>query len=154
IGSQAQLLLKQTTSLTCGAATLDQIQQMVPPCDTFTLVSQGMTPDAAFAQLVQLELVRLLYQPGWTDLSDWAGLPKSETAVLWGFPVHSASVAEVDPKVGIVPQMPTLSEIHVGVNGLVDPQTVKAYSRTDFGPIVVTDLTAIAAMDLGNGFPS
>jgi hypothetical protein len=146
IGSLAQLLLKQPTSLVCDAPDVDHID---PNCPTFALVAAKSTPEGAFALLSQLEPIRVAYQPGFQAIADWGGIPRSEVAVLWGFPIHSASVAELDPSVGIVPQATAPDEMRVSVQGPVDPASVLSFvppTEPDarYGSVVVFDLTNLA----------
>src|SRR5262249_2167207 len=96
IGSLAQLLLKQPTSLVWEEYA-QHLEQGDPPCPTFDLVAAKSTPEGAFGLLSQLEPIRAAYAPGFQAIADWGGIPKSEVAVLWGFPIHSSSVAELDP---------------------------------------------------------
>jgi hypothetical protein len=83
-----------------------------------------------------------------------AGLPKSEIAVMWGFPIHTNSVPLLVPSAGAVPKVAAADQLFVGVQGLVDPATVSAFVvREQNGPVVVMDLAAAAAGDLNAGFP-
>jgi hypothetical protein len=75
-------------------------------------------------------------------------------AVLWGFPIHSASVAELDPKADLIPHGTAPDEIRVGVQGPVDPATVSAFVvGVQQGSVVIMDLTAAATGDSVAGFP-
>jgi hypothetical protein len=74
--------------------------------------------------------------------------------VLWGFPIHTNSVPVLVPGTAAVPRVPAANQILVGVQGPVDPATVSAFVvAQQNGPVVVMDLTAAAAGDLGAGFP-
>lgn len=152
VGSPTQALLKQDSSLTCGAATPDAID---PNCPALELLAQTQPDAAARQSAVTLEAIRQSYLASgiWQRLSD-AGLPKSEVAVLWEFPIHTASVAEVDPSVGLVPAVTAANEIRVAVHGAVDPASVSAFVvRKQAGSVVLMDLTAAATGDLVAGFP-
>jgi hypothetical protein len=157
VASPTQFLLKQETPLTCGAATAADLS---PTCPAFALLGQGRTVDQAVTAVLQLEQIR----KGYLALDAWgsiagAGVPKAEVAVLWGFPVHSASVAELDPTVGLVPQIVAADEIHIGVQGTVDPATVIPFIlASQSGSVVVMDLTALQLVpqtnDLRPAFPT
>lgn len=158
VASPTQFLLKQETSLTCGAKSP---LTLLPTCPAFALLSQSRTVDQAVAAVFQLEQIRERYleQQAWDRVArDGAGIPKAEVAVLWGFPVHSASVAELDPTVGLVPRVVAADEIHVAVQGTVDPATVAPFILLrQPGSVVVMDLTALQrvpeTMDLPPAFP-
>lgn len=159
VASPTQFLLKQETSLTCGAKSAAELE-MSPTCPAFALLSQSR-PMAATA-VFQLEQIRegYLEAKAWDLVArDGAGIPKAEVAVLWGFPIHSASVAELDPTVGIVPRIVAADEIHVAVQGSVDPTTVVPFVLLKQpGSVVVMDLTALQrvpeTMDLPPAFPA
>jgi hypothetical protein len=153
VAAPAQFLLKQDTSLTCGATPPGPID---PTCPAFVVI-RGSVPsaDVATMQAFQLEQIREAFVAGHGyDLMNAAGLPKAEIAVLWGFPIHTNSVAELDPSVGLVPKVTAPNEIHVAVQGPVDATTVQSFIVTvRNGSVVVMDLTAAAAGDLVAGFP-
>jgi hypothetical protein len=145
-------LLKEDTSLTCGATDPTAID---PHCPAFEVLAQA-APDTAAAQLVQLEDIRMKGYLGLDgfDVMMHADLPKAEIAVLWGFPIHTNSVPLLVPDTAAVPHVPADNQIAVGVQGPVDPTTVSAFVvREKNGPVVVMDLTAAAAGDLAAGFP-
>lgn len=153
VGDPAQYLLKQDTSLTCGAtdANIDA------KCPAFALLSQTMSAGDAAKNLLQLEAVRqqLHDQHAYESIAA-AGIPKEEIAAIWGFPIHSQSVAELDPSPAemIVPKLTMPNQLTVAVQGPVDPASVKSFIlREQMGSVVVMDLTAVAAMDLVNGLP-
>jgi hypothetical protein len=153
VGSPTMALLKQDTSLTCDALEPTKVD---PSCPAFRVVAQG-SPDAMTAaqRLFQLEQVRLAYIAfhGFEAVGA-AMLSKEETAVLWGFPIHTNSVPVLVPGTAAVPRVPADNQILVGVQGPVDPTTVSAFVVTQQnGPVVVMDLTAAAAGDLSAGFP-
>jgi hypothetical protein len=143
--------LKQEQPLTCGAkspATVD------PRCPALSLVSTGRTSEQAAAALFQLEAIRQGYLAGGGfQLMAAFGLPKHEIAVLWGFPIHSASVAELDPSAGVVPRATASGELRVGVRGSLDPATVSAIALGVPGSVALVDLTAIAEAELSAAFP-
>jgi hypothetical protein len=153
VGSPTQALLKEDSSLTCGATTPEAID---PKCPALELLAQTQPEAAARANAITLEAIRQSYLASgiWQRLAD-AGLPKKEVAVLWEFPIHTASVAEVDPSVGLVPTVSAANEIRVAVHGPVDPASVSAFVvKQRPGTVVLMDLTAAAAGDLIAGFPA
>lgn len=142
VGSLPMFLLKQETSLTCDAATPDALD---PACPYYALLSQSLPPDMAKASLFQLEPIRqgFLGAGAW-DLMAAAGIPKADVAVLWGFPIHSSSVPELDPTHDLVPKPAAADEIRVAVQGPVDPASVSAFRFGGaYGSIVVVDLTTL-----------
>jgi hypothetical protein len=153
VGSPTMALLKQDTSLTCGAPDPTQLD---PHCPGYEVVALGSaSAAAAAAQLFQLEAIRQAYIAGHGfDVMAASGLPKAELAVLWGFPIHTNSVPLLLPGTAAVPHVPAADQIVVGVQGPVDPTTVSAFAApAQGGPVVVMDLTAVAAGDLTAGFP-
>jgi hypothetical protein len=148
VGSPTDFLLKQETPLTCGAADPNQLDDSCPAYDL--LASRGLAHADIVATLVELESARLSYlTAGAWDLVAAAGIPKSEVSVLWGFPVHTASVAELAARVTAP------DTIVVPVHGTLDPATVVPYiPQHQTGPVVVMDLTAVGAGDLLHGLPT
>jgi hypothetical protein len=152
VGSPTFALLKEDSSLTCGAATPAELDT---DCPAYRLLAQSQPDAEARVNLFTLEAIRRGYVGAgvWERMAA-AGLPKQETAVLFGFPIHSASVAEIDPSVGIVPGVVAPDEIRVGVHGPVDATSVSGFIvRESPGSVVLMDLTAAAAGDLVAGFP-
>lgn len=152
VGSPTMSLLKQQTSLTCGATSPTAVD---PHCPAFEVVAQGRpTPEAA-TRLFQLEAIRQATVAGQAfEAMQAAGLPREEIAVLWGFPIHTGSVPVLAPSAGVVPRVVAADQMVVGVQGPVDPATVSAFVvREHNGPVVVMDLTAAGAGDLAAGFP-
>ena len=84
------------------------------------------------------------------------GLPKAESAVLWSFPVHTTSVPELDPTVGLVPRVTAPTQLRVGVQGPVDPTTVRAFTigGAAGSSVLVLDLDALQTGNLLGGFPA
>ena len=153
VGSPTMALLKQDSPLTCGATNPTAVD---PHCPAFqVLAQQSPSPAAAAAQLFQLEAIRTAFIAGHGfDAMAAAGLPKDEIAVLWGFPIHTNSVPVLVPSAGAVPAVPAANQIVVGVQGPVDSTTVSAFvAGGQPGPVVVVDLTAIAAGNLATAFP-
>jgi len=152
VGSPTFALLKEDSSLTCGAATPAAIE---PDCPAYELLSQSQPDSAARQNAFTLEAIRQSYANAgvWERMAQ-AGLPKHEMGVLFGFPVHTASVAEIDPTLNLVPVVAAPNEIRVAVHGPVDASTVSGFVvRERPGSVVVMDLTAAATGDLVGGFP-
>ncbi|HXU02237.1 MAG TPA: hypothetical protein VN903_14830 [Polyangia bacterium] len=155
VGSPTMSLLKQDDPLTCGATDPSAVD---PHCPAFQVVAaQAPSTEVAAERLFQLEAIRQAYIDGHAfDAMLAAGLPKAEIAVLWGFPIHTNSVAVLSPTAGVVPRVPAADQIGVGVLGPVDPATVSAFSAaapTQGGSVVVIDLAAVLAGDLAAAFP-
>jgi hypothetical protein len=154
-------LLKRDESLTCGAATADAIDES---CPYFQLVvgrasderAQIAAKSTAKRSLADLEKIRqaMVALGGWPLLATVGGIPKSEAAVLWGFPIHSASVVDLNPAMGLEPKIVGPNEIRLAVNGTVDPATVSAFRLAVApGTVVFMNLSALAEMDLVAGLP-
>ena len=145
-------LLKRDDSLTCGGTTGDTIPAT---CAYYQLLLQQSPDAAARASLVQLEQLRQAMNllGGWTQIAA-QGIPKAEAAIVWGFPIHTGSVIDLDPTVGLVPLPVAADEIHLAVNGNVDPTTVKAFeAAVSPGDVYLLNLGALAAMKLLDAFP-
>ena len=152
VGSPVGALLKQETSLVCGATDVASID---PKCPAVALLAQTQ-PMGAEANAFLLEQIRLGYAAGngW-GLMATNGLPKAEVAVLWSFPIHTTSVPELDPTAGLVPRVTGPAQLRVGVQGPVDPATVTAFNIGGVAgtTVLVADLNALLANDLAGGFP-
>lgn len=153
VGSPTMSLLKQETRLDCGVSDPSQLDRSCPAYDL--LLSQGTVPAAAVATITQLEQAREAYLSlGAWDLVAAAGIPKSQVAVLWGFPTHTNSVAELSPP-ALVPQATAPNQLRVAVHGPLDPASVKPFIvRQQTGSVVLMDLTAVGQGDLVNGLPA
>ncbi len=152
VGSPTMQLLKEDTSLTCGATSPEAID---PSCPALALLAQSQSDEAARANAITLEAIRSSYvSAGVWQLFAAAGLPKEEVAVAWGFPIHTASVAELDPTVGLVPEVTAADEIRVAVHGPVDAATVSGFVvKQHAGTVFLLDLTEAGAGNLVAGFP-
>ncbi|MES1165851.1 MAG: hypothetical protein ABUR63_08840 [Verrucomicrobiota bacterium] len=152
VGSPTMSLLKQESPLDCGL-TDSQLDRSCPAYDL--LLSQGLAPLDAAATLRQLEQARLAYvATGAWDVVAAAGIPKSEVAVLWGFPTHTNSVVEVNAPAP-VPQIIAPNQIQVAVHGPINPATVVPFVvKQQPGTVIVMDLDAVAKGDLVNGLPT
>jgi hypothetical protein len=145
VASIIYALLKQDRSLTCGATSANGIY---PTCDFYSLFSTDpgfskLSPkkmrEAIAETLLQLEQLRQLYRgkvPGmpinvWDILADKADMPKDEVAIAWTFPIHTASVVELDPTRGLAPRVVSSSEIRLAVKGSIDAATLKPFSLSN-----------------------
>jgi hypothetical protein len=146
------VLLKQTTSLTCGATTPDAIPAT---CGAYGLLASQMDPAAARATVFQLEALRASFQMlQATELLDQVGgIPRNELAMFWAFPTHSAPVAELDPSAGVTPQVTPPSTIKVALKGMIDPAKIVVTTAGKPGTVTLMDLTSTAAADLLGGLP-
>jgi hypothetical protein len=153
VASVPYYLLKQDTSLTCGAAAPEAISDTCPP---FALLAGQMSPAAARATTAQLEALRLSYNQLHTTelLAQPGGIPRSELAVYWAFPVHTSPVVEVNPPTGLVPSFPDDHTVSVAVNGALDPAKLVPTTAGSPGSVTLLDLTAVMASDLIAGLPS
>jgi hypothetical protein len=152
VASPTQFLLKQTTPLPCDAADAAHLD---PHCPAYALLSQSLPAADAATAVFQLEQIRAGFQAahGW-ELIEAAGLPKAEVAVLWGFPIHTSSVAELDPSVMLVPHATAADAVRIDVQGSIDPASVSTFALGgDYGSVVLVDLTALLGNDLVGGFP-
>jgi hypothetical protein len=68
-------------------------------------------------------------------------LPKKETAMAWAFQTHSASVVELNPPAGQKPKKVSETELRLTVKGDLDPQTIKPFTATEQGSVIVLDVT-------------
>jgi hypothetical protein len=152
VGSPTLSLLKQESPLDCGAMNDVDLDRSCPAYDL--LLSQGLAPLDAAATLRQLEAARLAYVKfGAWDVVAAAGIPKAEVAALWGFPIHTNSVAEISAPAP-VPQVTAPNQIQVAVHGPVDPASVVPFVvREQTGTVILMDLDAVAKGDLVNGLP-
>ena len=138
-----------------GSSTMALLKQPDPlGADAMALLAQKYPPDQVPLRLAQIDALRRVYQLGWAAMEGIGGLPRQEAAVLFGFPVQSTSVAELDPKAALVPTPTAPNELQVKVQGPVDPTTVSAFVFTQsFGSVMLIDLTEVAKSNLPGAFP-
>lgn len=151
VGSPIFHLLRETDSLTCGATKAEDVTEA---CKYYTVL-KASAGDGTGASLLQLEGIRQLYTMyGAFEAIEAAGLPRGETAVAWGFSTHTNPVVELDPTKGLAPVITGESELRAKFKGVLNPDTVTAFSlaKTD-GTVFLLDLTALAANDMLNGMP-
>jgi hypothetical protein len=143
VGSPTMALLKQDAPLTCGAPDPAHVD---PQCPAFRVLALGAPSKAQAAmQLFQLEAARLAYQSAQGfDAMAAAGLPKSETAVLWGFPIQTSSVPVLAPTAGAVPTVVAPDRLGIAVQGTVDPATLSVLALGGTGSVLLMDLTVAA----------
>jgi hypothetical protein len=147
-------LLKQDSSLTCGATTADAIPESCPAYQLL-LSAPKATPASARGNVLQLETLRASFnQLHATDVLAAAGLPKSELAIYWAFPTHTNPVAEVNPPTGAVPHVMGDRTLSVTVKGAIDPSTLKPTMAGRAGTVTLLDLTALAAENIVAGIPA
>jgi hypothetical protein len=146
-------LLKQDSSLTCGAASADAIAESCPVYQL--LLAMPMTPAAARTNAFALETLRLSYnQLHVTEILAAAGLPKSEAAIYWAFSTHTNPVAEVNPPTGAVPHPVGDRTLTIAVKGTIDPAKLKPTVAGKPGTVTLLDLTAAAKSQLLAAFPA
>jgi hypothetical protein len=145
-------LLKQDTSLTCGAATAEAIPDTCPP---YVLLANQMAPAAARTTVLQLESLRASYNQLHTTelLAQPGGIPKGELAIYWAFPTHSSPVAEVDPPTGAVPKPVDDRTLSIAVDGAIDPAKLVPTTAGKPGTVTLMDLTAVLETNLVAGLP-
>jgi len=146
-------LLKQDSSLTCGATAPEAIADTCPP---YALLASSMAPAAARTTALQLEALRASYnQLHTTELLAMPGnIPRGELAMYWAFPTHSSPVAEVDPPTGAVPKLVDANTLSVTVNGALDPAKLVPTVAGKPGTVTLLDLTEVMAMNLAAGLPA
>ena len=147
-------LLRQPESLTCGAVTADDISD---DCKFYELLVQQDPehPDEVRANLVALEQTRqMMESAGLWDALDLFGIPRDEVAVSWAFPIHTASVAELQPAMGMLPEVRSSSQIFIPVKGTLDASSLTRFSLgQQDGTVFLLDLTALAAGNVAGGLP-
>jgi hypothetical protein len=154
VAAPATFLLKQPTSLTCGATRADAI---APDCGYVPAAEAILPPAVVPGLLVTLEAERqrLAKLDAWGAV-ERAGVPIGDVAVLWSFPVHTSPVAELDPSSGRVPRVVSASELRIGFAGAIDPATVTPWKLGAKGTVFLLDLTALGAAvpDTKKGVPA
>jgi hypothetical protein len=152
VASVPYFLLKSDDPLTCVAAATKPAD--VPDgCPPLELLVQSMDREAARATVFQLEGLRLALANVWPAM-DMLGLPKAETAMLWGFPTHKGPVIDIDPTVGLQPTVVGADEIDLTINGALDPATVSSFALGSPGTVLLLDLTVLAMNPGLAGFPA
>jgi hypothetical protein len=155
VASTTYNLLKREESLTCPlpGMTVTTAEAIDENCKFLLLLRQQMPDAMARVSLLTLEQLRLGFTTpanAWMAMELVGGIPKKEVAILWTFPVHSASVIDGLP----VPA--GADEVRLAVNGAVDPATVSAFRvAEDPGSVVLMNLGALGKSppDLSAGFP-
>jgi hypothetical protein len=145
-------LLKQPTSLTCGAATPGAIPES---CPAYQLLAQQLPPAQARSSAFRLELLRASYaQLHVIEALAQAGLPREEQAVFWAFATHSNPVIEVNPATGAVPRAMTDHLIVLRAKGMLDGSKLTPTTAGKPGTVTFMDLTATSEGDLVHGLPA
>ncbi len=147
-------LLRQSESLTCGAVTAEAVSD---DCKFYKLLIQQDPdhPEAVRENLLALEETRqMMASSGLWDGLNLFGMPKEEVAVAWAFPIHTASVAELQPALGMLPEVRSDKEIFIPVKGTIDASSVTRFSLGDqTGSVFLLDLTALAVGNMAGGLP-
>lgn len=156
ISNQVYFLLKQDESLMCDAAIPSQIPE---DCEYLQLLaSEDSDVEVARAQLASLEALRA----GFVDAGAWESvellgdIPKEEIAILWAFPTHTGSVAELNPAAGLLPQVEESPDrLLVPVKGTVDASSVSAFHpmANPSGSVYLVDLTELLSDNQAAAFP-
>jgi hypothetical protein len=170
VASIIYVLLKQDSSLTCGATTADEISE---DCAYYSLFASdarfsGLPPAeqkaAIGATLLQLEALRATYKglvPEfmpfnlWDQVETLGNMPPEEVAILWAFPIHSNPVVELNPDLGMVPEISGTNEVRFKAKGTLDPATLKPFAiGAGDGTVFLLNATAFLSNDLGNALPT
>ncbi|MCD6496827.1 MAG: hypothetical protein J7M25_00790 [Deltaproteobacteria bacterium] len=145
-------LLKQEESLTCDTQSADEIPS---DCKYLKLLGQQMDEQSARVNLVQLEGIRQQLSPAFDAVSLLGEMPRDEVAMLWAVPIQSATVAELQPTLGMLPQVSSSQDIMVPVKGPVNPATVSRSTMANpDGTVVLLNLTKLANGDNVGGVPT
>ena len=153
VASVLYALLRGGESLTCDAPAPDAL-----PADCgFALLFEGQVPPAEIGPtLFQLEGMRVQLETlgAWASAETPGGVPRDEVAIVWAFPTHTASVAELDPTRGLVPQLEGGRTLRVAVKGSVDPASLSPFTLEAPGSVFLLDLTLLEAEDFVGGLPA
>ena len=154
VAAPATFLLKQPTSLTCGAASIAAVAKDCAYVETASAILPAATVPALLFTL-EGERQRLAKLDAWGAVA-YAGVALGDVAVLWSFPIHSSPVAELDPSSGRVPRVVSASELRVAFKGELDAKTVSAWKLGAKGTVFLLDLTALKASptDTAHGLPA
>ncbi len=154
ISSQVYFLLKQEESLMCGA----EIPSEIPDdCKYLQLLLSSGEEAEVREQLAALERMRLGYveRDVWDILNLFGNMSKENVAIVWGFPIHTASVAELNPGLGMIPEIESSNRIVIPVKGSVDNATVRGFHPVANvnGGVYLIDLTELMAENELAAFP-
>jgi hypothetical protein len=165
VSSTAYFLLKQEVSLldcqTVDASDVDPSDEQIDEtCMYYELLEQSYdSTEIARASLYQLEAIRrgFLAAGLWGSLESFGGLPKAEIAIVWAFPTHSGPVVELNPAVGIVPQLVSNDTVTLAVKGTLDASTITAFGLGNLqGTVALFNFTKLQSdpPDLVGGLPA
>ena len=140
VGPYVYSLLKRTESLVnCepdGDLPPGPPGEVDPECMYYQLVASLQGDSETPALLYSLEVIRqsLLHPINvWTVLQEF-GLQKDQAAIGWIFPIHSASVAELQPAWN-PPQVPVVdyqsNKVNLTVKGSIDEQTIRTWTLSN-----------------------
>jgi hypothetical protein len=152
ITNQTYFLLKEEESLTCGADTPEGIPE---DCKYLELLEGQYDRETAAANLIDLEALRQGFLDAWPALALFADMSKEEVAMLWAFPTHTASVAELQPQLGMLPEVISQQIIRVAVKGPVASDSVREFHPIAHpnGNVLLLDLTELMQGNQNEGFP-
>ncbi len=167
VASSTYFMLRQTESLlTCapdGDSPVPVAQQTLDPhCKWFELTLMQLHDEtAAAATLVSLETLRqsFVHAGLFTVLDQVGQIPREEVAIVWSFPIHTSSVAELNPSTGVVPQVVDARSLRLPVKGRIDEASLIPFDMLgpplpgDKGTVILLNLTALAAGNTFAGFP-
>lgn len=151
------VLLKEPDPLTCGHATPAELMED-ESCPAYELLLAQLGDEAtAAASVFQLEAIRAGYAAGgvWDAVDAVGQMPREEVAIVWTFPTHSNSVAELNPTTGKVPVVEGDSVLRLPVKGPVDTASASAFNALSSpeGSVFLLNLTALEQLDIANGLP-
>jgi hypothetical protein len=154
ITNQTYFLLKEEEPLTCGAATPETIPE---DCKYLELLAPSYGREAAATNLFQLEALRQGFesQDVWGSVEVLGDMDKEEVAMVWAFPTHSASVAELQPAVGVLPHVVSARELRIDIKGSVGASIVAAYHpvANPHGNVYLVDVTELMQNNQNLAFP-
>ena len=167
VASSTYFMLRQTESLlNCAPDAPDPVpvaqQTLDHACQWFELAEMQLhDPEAAASSLVSLEAIRqsFIHADHWKILDQVAHWNREEVAIVWSFPIHTNSVAELNPNTGTVPQVVDSRSLRLPVKGPIDPASLIPFDMLgpplpgDKGTVILLNLTALSAGNTFGGFP-
>jgi hypothetical protein len=167
VASATYFMLRQAESLLdCTPDAQDLVpvaqQTLDPLCKWFELTLMQLHDATAAAEsLITLETLRQSFVRAdfWNILNQLADWRPEEVAIVWSFPIHTNSVAELNPSTGIVPQRVDDRSLRLPVKGAIDPASLIPFDMLgpplpgDKGTVILLNLTALAAGNTFGGFP-
>lgn len=151
------VMLKAIESLVCGAASPAEID---PECMYYELLLEQLgDPNEAAESLWTLELIRqgLEGQGAWDAAELFGSMPREEVAMLGAFPTHTASVAEVNPALGMIPSVNTTTdmELRVTFKGTIGGNSIVTSTQNPHtASVYLFNLTKLMGGNLVEGMPT